>query len=168
MNEIVVDGAQVIAMVERIHQLLAHADQRGGASGREIEPAEELLPARLGGGMHLGGCCVRRRRAPCIDGLIHPRLVDAETLRQRLEESDPRTDGERAVTGEDFAGERDAGGFPAAGQQILAKLDEAFGARRRIATPVTGKQRASALGYRLQQFPEERGVHLGPVALPIR
>ena len=58
--------------------------------------------------MHLGGCRVRRRRAPRVDGLIHPRLVDAEALRQCLEESDPRADGERAVMGEDFAGKRDA------------------------------------------------------------
>ena len=108
MNEIVVDGAQVVAMIERIHQLLAHANQCGGTSGREIEPAEQFLPARLGGGMHLGGCRVRRRRAPRVDGLIHPRLVDAEALRQRLEEGDARADGKRAVMGEDFAGERDA------------------------------------------------------------
>ena len=99
--------------------------------------------------MHLGGCCVRRRRAPRTDSLIHPRLVDAEALRQSLEEGDARADGKRAVMGEDFAGERDARGFPTAGQQILAQLDEAFGARRRIATPVTGKQRAAALGNRL-------------------
>ena len=118
--------------------------------------------------MHLGGRCVRRRRTPCIDGLIHPRPVGAETLRQRLEEGDPRTNGERAVTREDFAGERDAGRFTLAGQKILAQLDEAFGARRSITAPIAGQQRASALGYRLQQFPEKRGVHLGPMALPIR
>ena len=69
MHEIVIDGTQVVAMIERIHQLLAHADQRGSASGREIESAEEFLPARLGGDMHLGGGCVRRRRTPCIDRL---------------------------------------------------------------------------------------------------
>ena len=70
--------------------------------------------------------------------------------------------------GENFAGERDARGFPAAGQKILAQLDEVFGAGRRIAAPVAGKQRAAALGNRLQQFPEERGVHFRPSALPIR
>jgi hypothetical protein len=89
-------------------------------------------------------------------------------LRQSLEEGDARADGKRAVMAEDGAGERDAGSFPAAGQKMFAQLDEAFGARRRIATPVTGKQRAAALGNRLQQFPEKRGVHLGPMALPIR
>ena len=73
-----------------------------------------------------------------------------------------------AVTGEDFARQRDAGGLAPAGQQIFAQLDEAFGAGRRIAAPVAGQQRAAALGNRLQQFPEKRGVHLGPMASPIR
>ena len=93
MHEIVVDGAQVVAMVERIHQLFAHAHKCGGTSGREIEPTEQFLPARLGGGMQLGGCRVRGQRAPRVDGLIHPRLVDAEALPQRLEEGDARADG---------------------------------------------------------------------------
>ena len=66
-----------------------------------------------------------------------------------------------------LAGERDPGGLPPAGQKMFAQLDEIFGTRRRIATPVTGKQRASALGYRLQQFPEKRGVHLGPMLCPL-
>src|SRR5262249_27695875 len=133
--------------------------QRGSTSGRQIEPAEQLLPPRLGGNMDFGGGCIPRRRAPGVDGLLHPRLVDAETLPQRLEECDPRADGERAVPGEDLAGERYTGGLAAAGQQILAQLNEAFRTGRRLAAPIAGKQRPPALGYRLQQFPEERGVH---------
>src|SRR5262245_884366 len=167
MNKVVVDAAQILAMIERIHQLLAHAYQRGGAPGSEIESAEEFLPARFGGDMHFGGGCVRRRRAPGIDGLFHPRLVDAEALRQRLEKCDPRADCKSAIPGENLAGERDTGGLATAGQQVLAQLDEAFRAGRRLAAPVTRKQRPSALRYRLQQFSEERGVHEGPMALPL-
>jgi len=117
--------------------------------------------------MHLGRCRVRRRRAPRVDGLIHLRPVDTEALRQCLKESDPRPNRERAVTGENLAGKRDAGSFPPTGQKMFAQLDEVFGTRRRIATPVTGKQRAAALGNRLQQFPEKRGVHFDTIAGPI-
>ncbi len=47
MDEVIVERLQVVAAVERIEQLLAHADQRGGAARREIEPPEQLLAARF-------------------------------------------------------------------------------------------------------------------------
>ncbi len=47
MNEIIIDGTQVFAVIERIHELLAHAHQRCGPARREIEPSEKLLPARF-------------------------------------------------------------------------------------------------------------------------
>ena len=60
MDEIGVDHRKVAAVRHRIEQLLAHAHQRRGAAGREIEPAEQFLPARLGGLMDLGcGLVVR-------------------------------------------------------------------------------------------------------------
>ena len=40
MHEIVVDRGEVVAMAERVHELLAHAHERHGAAGREIEPAK--------------------------------------------------------------------------------------------------------------------------------
>ena len=64
MHEILVDRRQVVAMHHRVHQLLAHRDERRGAAGREIEPAEKLLPARLGGKMQFGGGLVACPRAP--------------------------------------------------------------------------------------------------------
>ena len=69
MHEIVVDRGEIVAVVEHVHQLLAHMHQRDGAAGREIEPAEQFLPARLGGGMHfrrgfVAGLFAARRRSP--------------------------------------------------------------------------------------------------------
>ena len=57
MHEIGIDRGEIVAVIERVDQLLAHAHQRRGAAGRQIEAAEQLLPARLGGG------CFRRRRS---------------------------------------------------------------------------------------------------------
>ena len=53
MDEIGVDDGESSRLIHGVEQLLAHAHQRGGAAGREIEPAEQLLPARLGCGMQL-------------------------------------------------------------------------------------------------------------------
>ena len=47
VDEVVVDACEVVAAIERVEQLLAHAHQRGGAARREIEPPEQLLAARL-------------------------------------------------------------------------------------------------------------------------
>ena len=54
------------------------------------------------------------------------------------------------ITGEDFARERHPGSLAAAGQKIFAQFDEVFGASGRLAAPVARKQRAAALGNRLQ------------------
>ena len=80
MDEIVVDRGEIVAVAEHVDQLLAHAHQRGGAAGREIEPAEQFLPARLGGGMQLGGGCVGRLFAPGGDRAFHARRIGAEAF----------------------------------------------------------------------------------------
>ena len=139
-----------------------------GAAGREIEPAEQFLPARLGGGVDFRGGFVARLFPPGGDGLFHAGRIGAEALGQRLEKGDARSGGQFAIAAEDLARQRDAGGLAAAGQEILAQLDQALGAGGRIAAPVARQQRAAALGNGLQQFPEKRGVHLGPMATPIR
>ena len=51
-------------------------------------------------------------------------MVGAEAVCQRLEEGDARTGGQLGIAREDLARERDAGGLAAAGQQLLAELDE--------------------------------------------
>ena len=55
MEEVVVDDGEIVAMIHRVEQLLAHAHQRRRAAGREIEAAEKLEPPRLGRAMELGG-----------------------------------------------------------------------------------------------------------------
>ena len=54
MDEIVVDDGEIVAVVHGVEQLLAHAHQRRGAVGRQIEPAKQLEPARLAGAIKLG------------------------------------------------------------------------------------------------------------------
>ena len=90
--------------------------------------------------------------------------IGAEALRQRLEERDARPGGQLGIAVENFARQRDAGGFAAPGQQILAQLDQALGARRGVTAPVARRveQRAAALGDGLQQFAEEGGIHSVP------
>ena len=118
------DG-EVVAMLHGVEQLLAHPHQRGGAAGREIEPAQQLLPARLGRGdappprWHRTGSRAR------LDRGVEPRMVGAEARGQRLEEGDTRAGGQLGVACEDLAGERHAGGFAAARQELLAELDQA-------------------------------------------
>ena len=131
MHEIGIDRLEVVAVIERIEQLLAHAHQRGGAARREIEPAQQLLPARLGGGMNFGGGLVGGRGLPGGDGGVEPLAVRAEAVRQRLEEGDARPGGQLGVFGEDFLGQRHAGRLAAARQQLLAQFGQAFRARRR-------------------------------------
>ena len=139
MDEVVVDGPEVVlAMGEHVEQLLAHAHQRDGAAGREIEPAEQLLPARLGGRMHLGCGLVGRIVAPGGNRRLQAGRVGPEALRQRLEEGDARAGREFRVAGEDIARHRDAGGLAAAGQQVVAELDQALGAGRVGAAPLAG------------------------------
>ena len=120
MHEIVVDRGEILAMTEHVEQLLAHAHQRDGAAGREIKPAEQFLPARLGGRVHFGGGLIGRLVAPGGDGTLHAGRIGAEALVQRFEESDARAGGQFAVAGEDFARAGDARGLAAARQQVLA------------------------------------------------
>ncbi len=129
--------------------------------GRKIEPAEQLLPARLGGGMQLRGGLLRAFARPRIDRRIDALAVGPEAHRERLEERDARPGGELGVACEDLARERDPRGLAASRQQFLAQLDQRLGARGRLAAAVAGAvdERAAALGDRLQQLAEERGVH---------
>ena len=80
MHEIGIDRGKVVAMIHGVDQLLAHAHERRGAAGREIEPAEQFLPARLGRVMDLGGGLVVGVALPGRDRRFQPRLVRAEAL----------------------------------------------------------------------------------------
>jgi hypothetical protein len=120
MHEIFVERLQVVAARQHVEQLLAHAHERGGAAWREIKPAEKLLPPRLGGSVHLSGRLIGRLLAPSGDRALHAYGIGAEALRQRFKEGDARAGAQFGIAAEDFAGERDAGGFAAAGEQVLA------------------------------------------------
>ena len=126
MHEIGIDYAEIVAVIHGVDQLLAHFHKRGGAAGRQIEPAEQFLPARLGGQMHVGGGLVVRRRLPGRDRFLQRGAIGAEALRQSFEEGDARADGELGVAGEDFARERHAGGLAASGKELLAQRDQIF------------------------------------------
>ncbi len=81
MNEILVDGGKVVAaMIHGVEQLLAHAHQRRGTAGGEIEPAEQFETARLGGVIELGavasdGAAAKRRRPYRCRPLSCPKVV---------------------------------------------------------------------------------------------
>ena len=163
VEEVVVDDGEIVAMIHRVHQLLAHAHQRRGAAGGEIEAAEKFEPSRLGCAMHLGGSCVRGRGEPGAGRRAEPVAVHAEAARQRLEEGDARPGRQFRVAREDFARERHAGGFAAAGQQVFTELRQAFRALLGDAAPITRAidERAAALGDRLQHVAEGGGAHGG-------
>src|SRR5205085_12108274 len=67
------------------------------------------------------------------------------------------------VAREDFARERHAGGFAAAGEQVFTELRQAFRALLGDAAPVARAvdERAAALGNRLQHVAEGGGAHGG-------
>ena len=88
-------------------------------------------------------------------------MVGTEAGRQRLEEGDARTGGQFGVALQDLARERHARGLAAAGQELLAQLDQArralFRALAALARAI--EQRAAALRDGLQHFAKEGGVH---------
>ena len=156
MEEVVVDHREIVAMIHCVHQLLAHAHQRGGSAGRKVEAPEQLEPSRLGCTVDLGCCRVRGRALPGSDCGAEPFSVHAEAARKRLEEGDARTGRQFGVAREDFAGERHPRGFAAAGQEILAELGEVGRALLGDTSPVARAvdERAAAFRDRLQHIAE--------------
>ncbi len=161
MHEILVHRREVFAVRHRVHQVFAHRDQRRGTAGREIEPAEQLLPARLGGAMQFERGFVGPFAGPDVHRRIDPLAVHTVARGQRLEERDARTGGQLVVTDEELARERDAGGFAASGQELLAKLDQTVRLCRSVTAAIARAvdQGAAALRDGLEQFAEKRGVH---------
>ncbi len=120
MNEIVVDDAEIVAVIHGVEQLLAHAHQRRGAAGGEIEPAEQFEPARFAGVMQFGRGFVGRRLLPGGDGAGRCGAIGAECGGERLEKGDARPGRQLGIAGENVLRERHAGRLAAAGQQLLA------------------------------------------------
>ena len=90
MQEVVVDHREIVAMVHRVHQLLAHTHQRRGSAGGEIEAPKKLQPPRLGGAVDVRGRGVRGRGEIGTRRGAQSAAVWAEPPRQRLEEGDAR------------------------------------------------------------------------------
>jgi len=157
VHEVGVDGREIVAMLERAEHLLAHGDQRLGAAGRQVEPAQQLLTTRFGGRMYFRRSGIARPRAPSLNRRVEPGIVRPEPGRKRLKECDPRAGGHVGVARQNLTSERHAGGFPASRQELFAQLDQGFGPLGGVvvaAAPALD-QRATTLGNRLQQLAEE-------------
>ena len=162
MDEVVVHRAEILVAVgEHVHQLLAHANEGSRAAGREIEPPEQFLPARLGGGVHLGRGFVTGLSAPGGDRRFQCARVGARSARPapRKKRCAGRWSIPHSGRGSRAPAQRPK---PRRGRTTVARqLDHAFGAGRIDAAPVARAvdERAAALGNGLQQFAEKRGVH---------
>ncbi len=159
MGEVAVEAAEVRPPRQHVEQAGAHGDQCRGGAGREVQPADQLLPARLAGGVEFGEAALGGGGGIGGDRLVEPRLVRAEGLGQRLEEGDALAGLQGAVEDQYLAGQRDAGGLAAAGEQLLAEFDDIGGADRPDGAAFAPfQQGAAALGYGAEQVAEEAGV----------
>ena len=87
MHHIAVERGQILVALHQGQQVGAHRHQVAGAAGRAVEPADQLLPLRLGRKVKVAGIAVVRLAAPVLDRLRQFFAVGAEVSRQRFEES---------------------------------------------------------------------------------
>jgi hypothetical protein len=85
--EIPVDGVELGLLAFQFQQQLAHAQDRGGASGRPVEPPEELLARRFRGDAELRQVGGRRICGIRVGRGEHPRRIGRELGQQGREES---------------------------------------------------------------------------------
>ena len=69
-----------------LEQLLAHPHELGGAARREVQPADDLLPFRLGGGVQLLQRGGRALLTPVLDGAVETARIRSEVVGQRDQE----------------------------------------------------------------------------------
>ena len=162
MHEVGIDRLEILAVIERIEQLLAHAHQRGGAARREIEPAQQFLPARprRRHGFRRRSCRrarpARRRwrhRAATRSGPKRFASASKKAMRGPVVSS--------AYLARISSGQRHARRLAAPGQQFLAQFRQTFRARSRIAAAVARavEQRPAALGNAVEHLAEKGRVH---------
>ena len=70
MHEILIDGAEIFAPHQRVHQVFAHRHERRRSAGCQVEPPEQLLTARLGRDMKISRRFVGTGARPRVDGRI--------------------------------------------------------------------------------------------------
>ena len=87
-------------------QVGAHRDQRGGAAGRAIEPAEQLLAARLGGVVDLARRDLVVAGPEFRHGAQHPFAIGPEFVGKRAKKRRLIGTVERSVAVQNFAGDR--------------------------------------------------------------
>ena len=93
------------------------------------------------------------------DRRLHRGAVRAEPLGEQREEGAPLLRRRGVEGGDQRAGQRDAGGLAAAGEQQVAEGREVRGGHRRLRL-APAQQVAAALGQRVEQVAEEGGPAL--------
>ena len=89
MDEIRIDALQHRPFGQARDEVLAHVHERSRAAGREIEPAKQLLPARLRSDVEFVRRLVAVVRAIGGDRLFEPIRIGPETLGEGGEEDEP-------------------------------------------------------------------------------
>ena len=151
---------EIVAAIHGVEQLLAHAHQRRGATRREIEPAQQFQPARLGGAVHFGARPRRRIVAPGLTAALESLPVRAERVRQRLEESDARSGGELAIARQDLAASATPEASPrpesSSSHNWMRLAERCSRGSRRSSRSISARPRSA---MRLQHVAKKRGVH---------
>ena len=102
---------------------------------------------------------VRGHAPPGFDRGFEPGLIGAELLGERLEEGNARADRRFTVARENLAGERNARGFPTAGQELLAEVDQARRALLRGFSSIAPDKGTASICDTLQHVTEKGGIH---------
>src|ERR1044072_5649458 len=116
MHDVAVERVEVVMAILDVKQIGTQRYQFARAARRAVEPAEQLLAARLGCKMQVAGAVAARLRVPRLDRLLQPFLVRAVVARQRPEEGDAAGLIEMVITVEHLARDRSSGCFAGAGQ----------------------------------------------------
>ena len=147
--EVAVERVQRRAVLDCLGEGLAHLHQRERASGRMVEPADELLPRRLRAREDLGCAGGVRRFKESARRVLQRFQVRPKNL------ADPRKKGplvdlaERVVALQERCRRRRARSLAASGKQLPRELDQRlYIDRRRTAQP---DERAAAIGHTLPQ-----------------
>ncbi len=137
------------------------------AAGRAVQPAKQLLAARLRGVVDFGRGGLAAGHAPARHRALDPGAVGAEVFRQRAKEGALVLVAEAPVAAENLARQRDPGGFAATADQRAAHVGERSRPVLGVARPRAElEHRASALGDRGEEVGKERVVHAASARVP--